>query len=126
MDMLNKEEVARLQKINDILNYRMTNSIMAHFREAGKLDIFADASTETEKDMQKTLMREAFSDSAEKSAVATAKIRDIFLGVTRRIDDDQTLAVLLPKNLQADDVPLLEKAGCLETAALVKCRVALG
>jgi hypothetical protein len=126
MGLLNKKEVARLKKVNGLIETCVTSSITTHFRDAGKLEVFLEKWLDAQETAEKELLREIFSASAEKSTIGRAKARDILLCMIRSLDDDENLAILLPKKLRADDVALLEKAGCPATAALVKRRLAPG
>ncbi|MGZ9097399.1 MAG: hypothetical protein ACXW30_03780 [Micavibrio sp.] len=118
---LSKDEVKRLEKMENIFDYRFSIALKEHFNKAGKFNDFANAPTEAEKKNQMEALRGLLRMTDQQATLALLKSSDIFTSVARRVGNDKDLATLLPKDrLDEQDAAVLEKCQLNSLAALVR------
>lgn len=118
---LSNDEMKRLEKIENIFDYRFSIALKEHFNKAGKFNDFANAPTEAEKKSQMDAIRGLLRMTDQQATLAVLKASDIFTSVARRIGDDKDLATLLPRDkLDEQDAAVLEKCQLNSLAALVR------
>ena len=116
-------EVASLKKMNRATIFRFNVSVRRHMQRSGKESAFwAAHGTEDQE-------RPLFSWTPEKPDVIPLldqfRLQEVFARAARRVEDDKTLASLLPPiPYDENDAAYLEKRNLTALSALVRARIA--